>query len=780
MRSDFRRARFRATVTALAAGAMLAWPSALETNALFAQTSGIVAPLPGAAPFDSALATDLQAAWDARAPGYRPRTRHLRDDGTPKYTNRLYLEASPYLRQHAHNPLNWYPWGDEAFETARRLNRPVLLSIGYSTCHWCHVMEEESFEDEEITQYLNEHYVAIKVDREERPDVDAIYMSAVQLMTGRGGWPMTLWLTPDREPFSGTTYVPARDGDRGVRLGFFTMLQRLKTAYDDQPDQVVAASGEIAKAIAARLAPAPASGDTTLPDGATLDAVASYYDEQFDDEFGGLRGTQKFPSGLSIRLMLRQHRRTDDPRALDMATRTLERMASGGMYDHVGGGFHRYSTDPRWLVPHFEKMLYDNALLVPAYLEAFQATGREEFATIAREILRYVERDMTSPEGGFYSATDADSLAPSGHREEGWFFTWTPDELASVLDGPSLALVTVFYGVTPDGNFEGRNILHAARPLGEVAAELDLEADAARRMLDAAREALYAARAERPAPLRDDKILTSWNGLTISALAQAALVLGESDYADRAATAADFILTHLRDDDRLLRSYVGGEARVAAYLDDYAFFLAALLDLYEATSEPRWLQAALDLDGTLAAGFEDADGGFFRTSDTHESMLTREKPGFDGAEPSGNSVQLLNLVRLHEFTTDDGYRQRADRALRAFGATLSTAPAAHAEMLLAVDFRLGTPKEIIIVTPRARGDADAFLAELRTTFLPNRILSVVPEGDQFDAHAALVPLLDGKFARGGETTAYVCENRICELPTTDPAVFAEQIRTVRP
>ena len=780
MRSDFRPTRIRAsvvTVAALAAGAMLAWPSALGPNALAAQALGIVAPLPGAAPFDPTLTAVLQTAWDARDPDYRPRTRHLRDDGTPKYTNRLYLEASPYLQQHAHNPLNWYPWGDEAFETARRLNRPVLLSIGYSTCHWCHVMEEESFEDEEITQYLNEHYVAIKVDREERPDVDAIYMSAVQLMTGRGGWPMTVWLTPDREPFSGATYVPARDGDRGVRLGFFTMLQRLKSAYDDQPDQVVAASGEITKMIAARLAPAP--GGTALPDGATLDAVASYYDEQFDDEFGGLRGTQKFPSGLSIRLMLRQHRRTDDPRALDMATRTLERMASGGMYDHVGGGFHRYSTDPRWLVPHFEKMLYDNALLVPAYLEAFQATGREEFATIAREILRYVERDMTSPEGGFYSATDADSPAPSGHREEGWFFTWTPDELASVLDGPSLALVTAFYGVTPAGNFDGRSILHTSRPLGEVAAELDLEVNAARRMLDAAREALYAARAERPAPLRDDKILTSWNGLTISALAQAALVLGEPAYADRAATAADFILTHLRDENRLLRSYVGGEARVAAYLDDYAFLLAALLDLYEATSEPRWLQAALDLDGTLAAGFEDADGGFFRTSDAHESMLAREKPGFDGAEPSGNSVQLLNLVRLHEFTSDDRYRQRADRALRAFGATLSRAPTAHAEMLLAVDFRLGTPKEIIIVTPRARGDADPFLAELRTTFLPNRILSVVPEGDQFAAHADLVPLLDGKFARDGETTAYVCENRICELPTTDPAIFAEQIRAVR-
>ena len=780
MQPEFTRARLRAAVITAAIGAMLAWPSALAVRGespAATQTSGATAPLPGATPFDAALAADLRAAWDARTPDERPRTRHLDDDGTPTYTNRLYLEASPYLRQHAHNPLNWYPWGEEAFETARRLNRPVLLSIGYSTCHWCHVMEEESFEDLEIARYLNEHYVAIKVDREERPDVDAIYMSAVQLMTGRGGWPMTVWLTPDRQPFSGATYVPARDGDRGIQLGFLTMLRRLKTAYDDQPDQVVAAAGEITKAISARLAPAP--GGTALPDGATLDAVASYYDEQFDDEFGGLRGTQKFPSSLSVRLMLRQHRRTGDERALDMATRTLERMASGGIYDQIGGGFHRYSTDPRWRVPHFEKMLYDNALLVPAYLEAFQATSREEFAIIAREILRYVERDMLSPEGGFYSATDADSRAPGGHLEEGWFFTWTPDELASVLDGPSLALVTAYYGVSPEGNFEGRNILHAARPLAEVAGELGLEADAARQRLDAAREVLRAARADRPAPLRDDKILTAWNGLTISAFAQAALVLGERAYAARAAAAADFILTRLWDGDRLLRSYVGGAARVPAYLDDYAFFLGGLLDLYEATSEPRWLQAALNMDGVLAASFEDADGGFFRTSDAHEAMLAREKPGFDNAEPSGNSVQLLNLVRLLEFTTDDRYRQRAERALRAFDATLSASPAAHAEMLLAVDFRIDTPKEIIIITPRARGDADPFLAELRTTFLPNRILSVVPEGDGFDLHASLVPLVDGKFARNGQTTAYVCENRICELPTTDPAIFANQIRTVR-
>ena len=764
----------RMTALVLCSVVIVGW---FGTNARAQSSEGIVVALPGAQAFDDALAADLESAWAARDPDYRPRTRHLKADGSPKYTNRLYLEASPYLQQHAHNPMNWYPWADEAFETARRLNRPVLLSVGYSTCHWCHVMEEESFEDEEIAQYINENYVAIKVDREERPDIDAIYMSVVQMLTGQGGWPMTVWVTPDREAYSGTTYVPARDGDRGVRIGFLTMLKRLKVAYDEQPDQISAASAEITRRIIARLAPVPSSMELT--GASAIEEVATYYNEQFDEQFGGLRGTQKFPSGMSIRLLLRQHRRTGDARAIDMATRTLERMAGGGMYDQIGGGFHRYSTDAQWLVPHFEKMLYDNALLVTAYLEAYQATERDDFARIAQEILRYIMRDMTSPDGGFYSATDADSFGPSGEREEGWYFTWTQEELAALLDGQALALASRHYGVTPDGNFENRNILHTPKPLATVAAELNIETDAARRLLEEVRETLYRARSTRPAPLLDDKIITSWNGLMISAFAQAALTLADPDYADRATRAADFVLTHLKDGDRLLRSYAGGRARIAGYLEDYAFLIAALLDLYEATSEPRWLEEALALDGVLAAEFEDPEGGFFRTSNQHEPMLTREKPGYDAAEPSGNSVQLLNLLRLHEFTTDDTYRQRAEGTLRAFGTPLAQSPVAMSEMLLAVDFRLDTPKEIIIVTPDARAAAEPFLDELRTTFLPNRILSVVGENDRFNSHAELVPLVEGKFARGGQTTAYVCENRICELPTTDPVVFAQQIRATR-
>ena len=454
----------------------------------------------------------LETAWAERQPDYRPRTRHFNTDGSPQYTNRLYLEASPYLQQHAHNPVNWYPWSDEAFEAARRLNRPVLLSVGYSTCHWCHVMEEESFEDEEIATYLNENYVAIKVDREERPDIDAIYMSVVQMLTGQGGWPMTVWLTPAREAYSGTTYVPARDGDRGARIGFFTMLERLKVAYDRQPDQVAAASAEITRQLVLRLAPIP--GDEELNNADTLDTVTAYYDEQFDDQFGGLQGTQKFPSGLSIRLMLRQHRRTGDVRALDMATQTLEQMASGGIYDQVGGGFHRYSTDARWLVPHFEKMLYDQAALTMIYLEGYQVTGDEVFESVVRGVLDYVLKDMTGPKGGFYSAEDADS-----EGEEGTYYVWSDAELRKLLTLEEYQKVYKIFGITSGGNFEetGKNILHLNK---EISWARSNSAD-----VKALKDKLLRVREKRERPFKDDKVLTAWNGLMISALAKAAQVL---------------------------------------------------------------------------------------------------------------------------------------------------------------------------------------------------------------------------------------------------------------
>jgi hypothetical protein len=656
------------------------------------------------------------------------------------------------------------------------LGRPVLLSVGYSTCHWCHVMEEESFEDPAIAKYLNEHYIAIKVDREVRPDIDAIYMAAVQALTGSGGWPMNVWLTPDRKPFYGGTYFPPRDGDRGVRTGFLTLLATLIDAYENQQENITKNAEIFVNAISKQLT--PAAGDA-LPQEAVLHAAAAHFAKTFDTQHGGAKGAPKFPSGLSIRFLLRYQRRSGDKQYLDMAERTLEKMAQGGIYDHAGGGFHRYATDVRWLTPHFEKMLYDNALLTVSYLEGYQATGRNDFARVAREILRYVERDMTSPEGAFYSATDADSPNPEGEREEGWFFTWTPAEIDAALDPKQARLVKAYYQVTSDGNFEGRNILNVTRPLEEVARELDIAAAEARSLLNVARETLYEQRKKRPPPLRDEKILTSWNGLMISAHAFAAFVLDEPDYARRAGKAAGFILETMRRDGRLLRSYKDGQASQNAYLDDYAFLTAGLIDLYEATGNLRWLREAVALDGVLQQHYEDREnGGFFLTSGDHESLLAREKPSYDGAEPSGNSVAVLNLLRLYEFTTKEEYRVRAERALKAFEGILSSTPIGLSDMLLALDFQLDAPKEILLVMPRSHEEAQALIQPLRTAFVPNRIMAVVAEGAQLDEHAAVAPLLKDKRAIGGRPTAYVCERRVCELPTSEPAVLAEQISRV--
>jgi len=769
-------------LVALAAGCKQSSASASVgsggTRAASGGTPDFSKPLPGAAAFPEPLRKKLEAAWAARDPNYKPRTAHLERDGSPKYTNRLFLESSPYLRQHAHNPLNWYPWGDDAFETAKKLHRPVLLSVGYSTCHWCHVMEEESFDNEEIARYLNENYVTIKVDREERPDVDAIYMTAVQMLNGSGGWPMTVWLTPDRKPFYGGTYFPAHDGDRGARVGFITLLRKLKEIYDTQADRVAQASAQLAQSIQANLG--ADRGGQGLPAARVLQDAAQAYAQRFDSAHGGVGGAPKFPSSLSIRFLLRHYRRTGGEQSLKMATLTLEKMAAGGIYDHVGGGFHRYSTDARWLVPHFEKMLYDNALLMLDYLEALQVTGREDFARVAREILRYVQRDMTSAEGAFYSASDADSPDAHGHNKEGLFFTWTPAEIEAVLGKDRARIVNAYYGVSSGGNFDGRNILNTPRSLEDVAKDLKLPPEKVRSTVEESKDLLYGARSKRPPPARDEKILAAWNGLMISAHARAALALGEDVYARRAERAADFVLTRMRKDGRLLRSYKDGQARHDAYLEDYAFMVAGLLDLYEATSNPKWAREAIALDGVLGSSYEDKNGGgFFLTSADHEKLLAREKPSHDGAEPSGNSVQAMNLLRLHEFTMKDSYRQRWEKTIGAFNEVLSRAPSALSEMLLAVDFYLDTPKEVVIVAPGSRANAEILLAQLRSTFLPNRILAVAGEGQDLNAQAKLVPLLENKVAQKGKPTAYVCERGVCELPTTAPDVFARQLRKIR-
>ncbi len=720
-------------------------------------------PGPGALPLPDRFTDQLAAS----APDGPPRTRHLHPDGTAQFTNRLALETSPYLRQHAHNPVNWFPWGDEAFALAAELGRPVLLSVGYSTCHWCHVMEEESFEDLEIARYVNEHYVAIKVDREERPDVDAVYMTALQAIGGHGGWPMNMWLTPDRRPFFGGTYFPPRDGDRGARTGFLTILQRAAEAYAERPDDVAKDANQITAILQKGLAP---ESRGSLPGAEVLAAQAVRYAKLYDPQWGGVGSAPKFPSSLPIRFLLREHRRTGDAGLLEMATATLHKMADGGMHDQLGGGFHRYSTDRQWLVPHFEEMLYDNALLTVAYVEAWQQTGDPRFADVARGVLRYIARDMTSPDGAFYAATDADSPVPgTDEREEGWSFTWTPEELSAALDAEHAAAVAAYYGVLPGGNFEGRSVLHVSRPLADVARELGTTPAALERSLAAARQTLRAVRDARPQPLRDDKIVAAWNGLMISAFARASLALQEPAYAATAARAADFLLTEMVVDGRLRRTHHRGEARHAAVLEDHAFLAAGLLDLFEATGEIRWLDAALAQDAVIRDHFELADGGWYRTADDAEALLARERPTHDGAEPSGSSVHALNLLRLAALTADDAYRARADAALEAQATTV--ARGALSELLLAVDWRAGRAREIVIVTPRDRGDAAELLGVLAKNDPWRRVLVVVDEA-KVAALAERVPPVDGKLCLDGRATAYVCEGGACELPTTDPAVFA--------
>ena len=726
---------------------------------------------PGKKGGNMTLEDEIRSMARRRGDDYRPRTRHLDDQGRAIYTNRLFLESSPYLLQHAHNPVDWYPWGDEAFDTARRLDRPVLLSVGYSTCHWCHVMEEESFEDEEIARYLNDNYIAVKVDREERPDVDAIYMSAVQAITGRGGWPMTVWLTPDREPFYGGTYFPARDGDRGSPVGFLTMLKNIRQSYDDKRDLVARSAGELTRTVRRMLTPA-AGGRLPLDD--LTDRAVSSSKDRFDAVHGGIAGAPKFPSSLPIRLLLRHYRRNGDADSLNMAALTLEKMAAGGMNDQAGGGFHRYATDAGWLVPHFEKMLYDNALLVPAYIEGWQVTGNPRLRQVAVKTLEYVSREMTSPDGGFFSATDADSLTPSGHREEGWFFTWTLEELGDTLGADDARIAAAVYGAGARGNFEGRNILFLPRELDQVAGELGLSAMQLESDVDRINAALYARRQARPAPLRDDKIITAWNGLMISAFARAGFALDDTAYLDRASRAADFILTRMLVAGKLKRSFKDGAASGNGFLDDHAFLIAALLDLFEATADLRWLERAVELDRILADGFDDHEnGGFFMTADDHEALIAREKPVFDGALPSGNAVALMNLLRLNALTLEPSYLKRAANGFSAFSTIMESNPSAFGEMLLALEIFLHPPKQVIVVTP-AGADAASLTDRLRTAFLPGSLVMIVSE-----SHAGQLsrrsPLFREKTAVGGKATAYVCQNGACQLPVNTADALMQQL-----
>jgi uncharacterized protein YyaL (SSP411 family) len=737
-----------------------------------AATSTVPEALPGAAPLSAELRTALSDALEELGPDHQPRTRQRRADGTPLYTNRLLLESSPYLRQHAHNPVNWFPWGEEAFAEARRTGRPVLVSIGYSTCHWCHVMEEESFDDPAIARLLNEHFVAIKVDREVRPDVDAIYMSASQLLTGGGGWPLNVFLTSDGEPFFAGTYFPPQDM-RG-RPSFSRVLESIREQMAEDPERLQGIANRVASAIRSSLETAPVLS-SWAPEPSLLQHAFDQTAAASDPEWGGRRGAPKFPSSTPLRFLLRYHRRSGDPQALAIVERTLECMAAGGIHDQVGGGFHRYATDTRWLVPHFEKMLYDNAQLALLYLEAWQATGREDFAGVVRDILDYLEREMSAAGGGFYSATDADSPGPGDESHEGLFFTWTPEELADVLDPSELRVATAAFGVKPGGNYEGRSILHQARPPAQLAAELGISEGELAQTMDRVGQRLYRARQQRRAPARDEKIIAGWNGLAISAFARAAFAFESAETAERARRAAGFVLDELRIDGRLARIHLGGRSSGAAYLEDYAFVTAALLDLYEMDGDPQWLVEAKALQAVLDAHYRDPSGGYYRSADDQERLLAREKPSIDGAIPSGNSVEALNLLRLYRLTFDASYLEAAGGIFSAFRTELERSPQAFGELLLALDYQLDQAREVVIVRPEGGADTAAMLDPLRRGFLPNRVLSVVTEGPELSGQTELLPGLRNREARDGRVTAYVCVDRVCKLPTTDPQVLRSQL-----
>ena len=679
-------------------------------------------------------------------------------------SNRLAHETSPYLLQHKDNPVDWYPWGAEALARARAEDKPILLSIGYAACHWCHVMEHESFEDPETAALMNAHFVNIKVDREERPDLDTIYMAAVQAITGQGGWPMTVFLTPHGEPFYGGTYYPPTP--RHGLPAFRTLLTRIAAIYAGERDTVAQNVTAIGERLQASLRFSGQGGAGALaPE--LLDQAVRQLAQDFDTAEGGFGGAPKFPPSMTLDFLLRQAAR-GGAEALAMAELTLTKMARGGIYDQLGGGFHRYSVDRVWLVPHFEKMLYDNALLVPVYLHAFQLTGNPFYRRIAEETLDWAAREMTAPEGGFFSTLDADS---EGH--EGKFSVWTADELAALLGEADARIVSAYWDVTPGGNFEGANILHVPREMDEVAAALGVAVEAVRAALDRAKPLMFAARERRVHPGRDEKVLTAWNGLMLRAFAAGAATLNRADYRATAERAAGFVLTHLRRDGRLLRTYKDGQAKLNGYLEDYAFLADGLLALYDATFDARWLDEARTLAETMRDLFwDDADGGFFDTARDHESLIARPKSLFDNAIPAGSSVAVQVLQRLAVVYGQPEYTDIADTVLRNLAPTMARYPSGFGRLLCALDFALATPQEVALVgEPDAPGIA-ALLAVVRARYRPNTVLALRPPDAPDGAQPAL---LRGREMIGGQPTAYVCERYACQLPVTDPAALAAQL-----
>ena len=679
--------------------------------------------------------------------------------------NRLAGETSPYLLQHKDNPVDWYPWGEEALRRAREEDRPILLSVGYSACHWCHVMERESFEDEQTARMMNEHFVNIKVDREERPDIDSIYMSAVQALTRSGGWPMTVFMTPDGAPFYGGTYFPPVPS-RGLP-SFQQLLLTLADAYENRREEVLQSAGSVRDYLQATTGAAMPKAETTgtsLLDGAAASLLAGH-----DDRFGGFGDAPKFPQPMNLEVLLRHHRRTGDRGALAAVETTLRRMADGGIYDHLGGGFARYSVDEYWLVPHFEKMLYDNALLSRIYLEAHQATGDPFYRRVAEETLDYVLRDMTSPEGGFYSAEDADS-----EGEEGKFYVWTPGEIEEALDPEGARLALRYWDVTERGNFEGKNILNVPRPPEVVADEFGLAPEELWGRIVGIREKLFAVREGRVRPGRDEKVLAAWNGLMLHAFALAARVTGREDYREAARRNAAFLLDRMKEDGRLHRSHKDGRARFNGYLEDYAMVADGLVALYEATFETRWLvEADLLCEAMNELFWDDEKRAFYDTPADHERLVTRPREVYDNATPSGNSVAVEVMLKLALFLDRNDYRERAEEVLEEMGGGMEKIPSAFGRLLAALDFSASGTREVAIIgEPEAPG-TKALLGLVYARYLPNKVLAGRAEDDA--ESAGLIPLLAQRPTRDGKPTAYVCEGYACQAPTTDPEELKRQL-----
>ncbi len=690
-------------------------------------------------------------------------------------TNRLIHETSLYLRQHAHNPVDWYPWGEEAFERARREDKPILLSIGYSACHWCHVMERESFENEEIARLMNEHFINIKVDREERPDLDALYMSVVQAMTGHGGWPLTVFLTPEGKPFYGGTYFPPVD--RHGLPAFPRVLRAVADAYRTRRQEIERAAEELLAHL--RRTNAWEAADEELTPG-VLDLAYRNLSEQFDPIHGGFGRAPKFPAPMALEFLLRIFLRTNDTRALEMVQLSLVRMARGGIYDHLGGGFHRYATDAQWVIPHFEKMLYDNALLAHTYLAAYQITQDPFYREIVQETLDYVLREMTDPRGGFYATQDADS-----EGEEGKFYVWTPEEIRALLGERDGAIVCRYFGVTEWGNFEGKNVLSVPRD-PEVIARLEgLSISELQEIIRRAREVLRTHREQRVKPARDEKILTAWNGLMLRSLARAAVVLERDDYYQAARRNAEFLLTELRPTGTLLHTFADGVAKIPAYQDDYACLIEGLLALYEADFDPRWIREALALTEAMLERFWDAEhGGFFYTSSEHADVLVRLKEALDSATPSGNAVAAEVLLRLYHLTGREDYRERARTILRLFADPMRRYPYGFGRLLCALDFYLAPVQEIALVGDPAAPETRAMRRVLAQRYRPHAVIAFRALGDE--QVPRLIPLLQNREpqrapdGRVAPCTAYVCEDFVCQEPVTRPEELEQMLQSSAP